>query len=100
MMRATAFLGCVGLLVAGAMAEEPLTVRLTTDGVLLLTGADNGKETVAWVGKTVEVRLEGDRPRTGWEGGGGKVTWRRAPVGRDVTLSERSESKGLAVRML
>ena len=69
MMRATAFLGCVGLLVAGAMAEEPLTVRPAPDGVLLLTEADNGKETVAWVGKTLELRLEGDRPRTGWECG-------------------------------
>jgi hypothetical protein len=68
-MRATAFLGCVGLLVAGAMAEEPLSVRPAPDGVLLVTEADNGKETVAWVGKTVEVRLEGDQPRTGWEGG-------------------------------
>ncbi|MCX5675739.1 MAG: hypothetical protein NTX87_12095 [Planctomycetota bacterium] len=67
MMRAMAFLGCVGLLVAGAMAEEPLTIRLTTDGVLLVTEADNGKETVAWVGKTVELRLEGDQPGTGWE---------------------------------
>jgi hypothetical protein len=69
MMRATAFLGCVGLLVAGAMAEEPPSVRPAPDGVLLLTEADNGKETVAGVGKTVEVRLVGDRPRTGWECG-------------------------------
>ncbi len=69
MVRAIAAAGWVVMMAAGLAAGEDITVRLTPAGGVLVIEADSGKEVVAWVGRTLEVRLEGDRPRTGWEGG-------------------------------
>jgi hypothetical protein len=69
MVRAIAAAGWVAMMAAGLAADEDITVRLTPAGGVLVIEADNGKEVVAWVGRALEVRLEGDRPQTGWEGG-------------------------------
>lgn len=69
MVRAIAALGWLAMMTPGFAADEVVTVRLTPAGNVLVTEADSGKEVIAWVGRPVEVRLEGDRPRTGWEGG-------------------------------
>jgi len=69
MIRAIAAAGWVAMMAAGLAAGEDITVRLTPAGGVLVIEADSGKEAVAWVGRALEVRLEGDRPQTGWEGG-------------------------------
>ncbi|MCX5683629.1 MAG: hypothetical protein NT049_08095 [Planctomycetota bacterium] len=69
-MRLMAMIGISMTLAALAAAEESVTLKLAAgDGAILMTEADNQKESVAWVGRTIEVRLEGDKPRTGWEDG-------------------------------
>lgn len=61
-----------------AQAEEP---------DLLITEEANGRTVEATVGQLIEVRLEGDRPRTGWEAS--------APEGEAVqTLGARPGERG------
>ena len=92
-MRLAALL-CMGLLAAGAAAEESVTLRIAAgDGALLLTEADNQKETVAWVGRTIEVRLEGDKPRTGWEDGTDKGGLE--PLGLEFKPKEGAADKAI-----
>lgn len=90
-------IGVVALLAAfgvWAAAEELVTLRIAAgDGAILLTEADNQKETVAWVGRTIEVRLEGDKPRTGWEDGTDKGVLE--PLGLDFKPKDGAADKAI-----
>jgi hypothetical protein len=94
MIGFSTMLAALGAPAAGAAAEESVTLKIAAgDGAILMTEADNQKESVAWVGRTIEVRLEGDKPRTGWEDGTDKGVLE--PLGLELKAKEGAADKAI-----